>query len=375
MGWFSKKEKVAAPDTASSNPYAAPPPAYDSGSSAPSASYDNKSANLYGGAKESSTYGNSSYGGAKESSGDSYGASVYGSNTKPSGGSNPYGGNNSSPYGGASGGQDDNAYSGKGSYGYGSGGYSAESGYNSKDPYSTGQSKQMTAEEEEEEDADALKSQIRFTKQESVASTRNALRAAARAEEVGRDTLVKLGEQGEKLHQTELNLDMAKNHGHRAEDQAAHLKRLNRSMFVPVAGSPFGRQARADKEEEKIMERHRVAREERERVQAAGMQGQQQVKGGLRPMGAPAMAPRQKMSLAEKAKYQFEADAEDDAMEEEIDDNLHQLGGAIGRLNLLAKTQNQVVQDQNKTIDRLNQKSESVHQQIDRNTHRINKIK
>ncbi|KAF3174302.1 Protein transport protein S9 plasma membrane t-SNARE, variant 2 [Orbilia oligospora] len=380
MGWFSKKEKVATPDTASSNPYAAPPPAYDSGSSnAPSASYDNKSANLYGGAKESSTYGNNPYGAgnnpygaAKESSGDSYGASMYGSNNKakPSGGSNPYGGNNSTP-----GGQDDNPYSGKGSYGYGSSGYSAESGYDSKDPYSTGQGRQMTAEEEEEEDADALKAQIRFTKQESVASTRNALRAAARAEEVGRDTLVKLGEQGEKLHQTELNLDMAKNHGHRAEDQAAHLKRLNRSMFVPVAGSPFGRQAKADKEEEKIMERHRVAREERERVQAAGMQGQQQVKSGLRPMGAPAMAPRQKMSLADKAKYQFEADAEDDAMEEEIDDNLHQLGGAIGRLNLLAKTQNQVVQDQNKTIDRLNSKSESVHQQIDRNTHRINKIK
>ncbi|KAK6523508.1 Protein transport protein S9 plasma membrane t-SNARE [Arthrobotrys megalospora] len=384
MGWFSKKEKVASPDTAPSNPYAqAPPPAYDSGS-APSAAYDNKSANLYGGAKEPSGYGGNPYGGAKESSGDSYGASVYGSNSKPSGGANPYGGNNSNPYGGnnsnpyggsGGGGQDDSSYSGKGSYGYGSGGYSAASGYDSKDPYSTGQSKQMTAEEEEEEDADALKSQIRFTKQESVASTRNALRAAARAEEVGRDTLVRLGEQGEKLHQTELNLDMAKNHGHRAEDQAAHLKRLNRSMFVPVAGSPFGRQARADKEEEKIMERHRVAREEREKIQSAGMQGQQAVKGGLRPMGAPAMAPRQKMSLAEKAKYQFEADEEDDAMEEEIDDNLHQLGGAIGRLNLLAKTQNQVVQDQNKTIERLNQKSENVHQQIDRNTHRINKIK
>ncbi|KAK6352235.1 Protein transport protein S9 plasma membrane t-SNARE [Orbilia blumenaviensis] len=371
MGWFSKKEKVASPDTAPSNPYAqAPPPAYDSGS-APAASYDNKSANLYGGAKSSSG-GSNPYGGSQQSSEDSYGASMYGNNSKPSGGANPYGGNNSNPYGGGA--AQDNAY-GKGSYGYGSSGYSAESGYDSKDPYSTGQSKQMTAEEEEEEDADALKSQIRFTKQESVASTRNALRAAARAEEVGRDTLVKLGEQGEKLHQTELNLDMAKNHGHRAEDQAAHLKRLNRSMFVPVAGSPFGRQARADKEEEKIMERHRVAREERERVQAAGMQGQQQVKGGLRPMGAPAMAPRQKMSLAEKAKFQFEADAEDDAMEEEIDDNLHQLGGAIGRLNLLAKTQNQVVQDQNKTIERLNQKSESVHQQIDRNTHRINKIK
>lgn len=40
------------------------------------------------------------------------------------------------------------------------------------------------------------------------------------------------------------------------------------------------------------------------------------------------MAP--KGSLAERAKYQFEADSEDEAMEEEIDANIDLLHGAAG---------------------------------------------
>ena len=43
--------------------------------------------------------------------------------------------------------------------------------------------RQLTAEEEEEEDVQATKQQIKFIKQEDVSSTRNALRIAAQAEE------------------------------------------------------------------------------------------------------------------------------------------------------------------------------------------------
>jgi len=44
-----------------------------------------------------------------------------------------------------------------------------------------------------------------------------------------------------------------------------------------------------------------------------------------------------KTNLAERAKYQFEADEEDDQLEDEIDANLEALSGAAGRLNLLAR--------------------------------------
>lgn len=47
----------------------------------------------------------------------------------------------------------------------------------------------------EDEDVEAIKTQTRFLKQDTVASTRNALRMAREAEESGRATLLKLGEQ------------------------------------------------------------------------------------------------------------------------------------------------------------------------------------
>lgn len=49
--------------------------------------------------------------------------------------------------------------------------------------------------EEKEEDVEGIKQQIRATKQESVNSTRNALRLAREAEETARGTLLKLGDQ------------------------------------------------------------------------------------------------------------------------------------------------------------------------------------
>lgn len=71
--------------------------------------------------------------------------------------------------------------------------------------------RQLTQSEEEEEDIQAAKSDIKFMKQQDVASTRNALRIAAQAEETGRNTLARLGVQGERMHNTDRNLDIANN--------------------------------------------------------------------------------------------------------------------------------------------------------------------
>lgn len=67
----------------------------------------------------------------------------------------------------------------------------------------TYQERQLTAEEQEEEDVSATKDQIKALKREDVSSTRNALRIAAQAEETGRATLERLAAQGERIHNTE----------------------------------------------------------------------------------------------------------------------------------------------------------------------------
>jgi hypothetical protein len=97
----------------------------------------------------------------------------------------------SGAYGGQSGAYGDSSQSG----GYGSGGPGQGSG-----GYGAYGDRELTAEEQEEEDISATKNEIKFMKQQDVSSTRNALRLAQQAEETGRDTLARLGAQGERIH-------------------------------------------------------------------------------------------------------------------------------------------------------------------------------
>lgn len=124
--------------------------------------------------------------------------------------------------------------------------------------------RQLTAEEEEEEDMKATKQQIRFIKQEDVSSTRNALRIAAQAEESGMNTLARLGAQGERIHNSEKNLDLTSNHNRMAEDKAKELKTLNRSMFAVHVSNPFTAGSRAERRDNDVLERHHLEREQRE---------------------------------------------------------------------------------------------------------------
>lgn len=82
-----------------------------------------------------------------------------------------------------------------GAYGASSGGYGAYG------------DRELTAEEQEEEDIGATKQEIKFMKQQDVSSTRNALRLAQQAEETGRDTLARLGAQGERIHKSVASLN------------------------------------------------------------------------------------------------------------------------------------------------------------------------
>ena len=217
--------------------------------------------------------------------------------------------------------------------------------------------RQLTAEEEEEEDIQATKQDIKFMKQSDVSSTRNALRVAAQAEESGRNTLARLGAQGERMHNTERNLDIGNNHINIAEDKSKELKTLNRSMFAVHMNNPFTAKDRQAQRDEKIMERHRMEREQREATREQTFKSTQRMNQnfkGVEDSYNPA-APR-KTNLAERSKYQFEADEEDDQMEDEIDRNIDELSGAAKRLNMLARATGQEVEAQNGTIQRIAEK-------------------
>jgi hypothetical protein len=92
----------------------------------------------------------------------------------------------------------------------------------------------------------------------------------------------------------------------------------------------------------------------------------------LNKAGGPA---RSKASLAERAKYQFEADSEDEQMEDEIDQNVDLLHGAAGRLNNLARAMGSEVDSQNKHIERIGGKVDKVDDEIALNRNRLDRIR
>ena len=191
-------------------------------------------------------------------------------------------------------------------------------------------------------------------KREDVSSTRNALRIAQQAEETGRATLERLGAQGERIHNTERNLDMASSQNRLAEEKARELKHLNRSMWAMKVDNPFTKSRRARDRDEEIMNIHRSERERRDATRAAAWASSNRQEETARELrGSAAGAEKKRQNLAERSKYQFEADSEDEAAEDEIEDNLDLLGNAVGRLNMTGKAMGKELEVQNKHIDRI----------------------
>jgi hypothetical protein len=159
-------------------------------------------------------------------------------------------------------------------------------------------------------------------KQQDVSSTRNALRLAEQALETGRGTLATMAAQGERIHNTERNLDLASIQSDRANSQTKELTRINASMFS-IVPNPFTGNSKREKEMQKAMDQHKDARETREATAKAKWDSGARAQEAQRKIGATAGAGgNAKGSLMKRSMYQLEPDSEDDAMEGEIHGNL-----------------------------------------------------
>ena len=211
-------------------------------------------------------------------------------------------------------------------YGGGDSSYANSGGYNASDihgGYGAPPDRELTAEEQEEEDINATKQEIRFIKQQDVASTRNARRIAEQSEQIGRDTLARLGAQGERIHNTERNLDLASSQNVLAEEKARELKTLNRSMFAVHVSNPFTAQKREDAAANLARDKNQRERDIRDATQAAAYSSQARSDRQARDLNGNVIRQPNQKNLADRAKYQFEADSEDEEMENELDDNLY----------------------------------------------------
>lgn len=251
---------------------------------------------------------------------------------------------------------------------YGAGAAASSSRYDNHNTGRGGQydglEPQEEARDEEDDEVEAVKQQMRFTKQESLSSTRNALRIARETEETATGTILKLGEQSDKIANTERHLDMSKAHSSRADDNAQEIIALNRSIFRP--NIQFNKKAKRDAEEARILNRHIEEREEREAVRSEALKSQNRADqaltgagtgsgrfadrfgggrfgGGSKPVSAE---DAKKNKLAQRSRYQFEAGESDDELEQELEDNLDEIGNLSSRLNQLGRAMGTEIDDQ-----------------------------
>ncbi|BGP52676.1 hypothetical protein JCM8202_004797 [Rhodotorula sphaerocarpa] len=244
--------------------------------------------------------------------------------------------------------------------------------------YGSGHPPEQEFETEEDQEVEGIKQQMRFTKQESLASTRNAMRIAREAEETARATLDKLGEQSDRIVNTEQHIDLAKAHNDRAVDETKELEKLNRSIFRPTF--TFNKAAKRDREERRLLDRHNAEKAEREEIRREQYQSRQRVDGAFQNMDRDAensalARSRARARGAERSRYQFEATASDDEVEDEIDTNLDELGGLAGRLKMLSTTMGTEVDGQNKKLGKVGGKVDSLDNNVIRSTQRLARVK
>ncbi|KAH7274655.1 hypothetical protein MRS44_000495 [Fusarium solani] len=238
----------------------------------------------------------------------------------------------------------------------GQGGAYGQSGADGGSYGGYGEERQLTAEEQEEAEYQAILQEKRQLQQESASSVNRSVQMARQANEVGRATLARLGAQGERLNNTEKHLDLAANQNKIAQDRAAELKTLNGSMFAVHVSNPFTSKQRQLKADEEVMSRHRAERDAREATRRDGFQANQRMESNFRDMGTAGRA----RGAARKKDYgKFNLDDEEgaDELEDQIDDGITELEGQVSMMNMVGRAIGKEVDAQNKQIDRIMNKA------------------
>lgn len=225
-----------------------------------------------------------------------------------------------------------------------------------------GEQRELTAEEQEEAEYQAILAEKRKIQQESASSVNRSVQMARQANEVGQATLARLGAQGERLHNTEKNLDLASNQNKIAQDRAAELKTLNRSMFAVHVGNPFTSKQRQQKADGEVLNRHRAEREQRENTRREGYTANQRMESNFRELNS--IGP-QRGKTGKKDYGKFNLDDEDDEareLEDQIDDGLDELSGQVHMMNMVGKAIGKEVDTQNSQIGRIMDKVRQIPQ-------------
>ncbi|KAK9721873.1 Protein transport protein S9 plasma membrane t-SNARE [Basidiobolus ranarum] len=230
---------------------------------------------------------------------------------------------------------------------------------------------------DEDAEVHALRQEINKTRDESLASTQNAIRTLKQTEDMAQNTLVKLGEQSESINSIRGQLDIADVQADLAAQKTAELKKLNSSIFKVSFSNPFGSKKKKEKELAKLQAEHKSQQERKEELRKFDYDAKQRVAvaTGRQPgarSGYSGSNHSQDQSFAPNA-YTFEGEGED--QERQIDENLDIMSDSLSRLKNMGLSMRDEIDVQNKVLDGVNQRADEVDQKIHTNQFKLNRIK
>ncbi|KAI9269057.1 hypothetical protein BDA99DRAFT_479080 [Phascolomyces articulosus] len=233
------------------------------------------------------------------------------------------------------------------------------------------------ADDESEQQVDRIKQNIRNVKQDTLQSTRNAVQTIHATQDTAGQTLANLNEQAGQIASIDRDLGVAKEQADEAAQKTRYLKRLNRSIFIPAWKNPFNKKARERQKMEQEQLTHAEALDDRDNARQFEYESQARIQRAQQRMNNnnASSTITNDRSQADRNRYQFEADAEDDAMEDEIDQNLNLLGSATKNLKQMANTMGEEIDSQNKHLEKVIDKVNPVNERIFSTTQQLNRIK
>ncbi|KAH7034884.1 uncharacterized protein B0I36DRAFT_317155 [Microdochium trichocladiopsis] len=237
-----------------------------------------------------------------------------------------------------------------------------------------GEERQLTAEEQEDREADDIKDEIRDIRQQSKQSVMNSEAITNQILENASATYARLGAQHERLNYTEQQLDHGSLAARHARTQGLkELQYYNRSMWNPGMKNPFSSGKRNQEYEKALLEQNQQDRATRETTRKEGYAANQSMEQGFKSLSGadPSRGAWKPTSAAERSKYTFE---EGESDEEEIDQGLERLSNNVHKINLAARLIGNEIDSQNDLIDRLGTKSDALSDTTLLNTATLNKI-
>lgn len=230
----------------------------------------------------------------------------------------------------------------------------------------------------EDEEVEAIRQDIRFVKQESVALTRNTLRMAQEADASGTNTMGMLGSQSERLYNAEQNLLLADTQTSIAESKVKELRRLNRSIFIPATGNPFNKKSRLRQQEANLKTQKEQEKYLRETNRQGVYASEQRLKQGITTNATSSDTYSKyqgEKHLQQAQRYQFENDSEDDEMEKELASNLDQIATYSKKLQNTAKVMGQEVEAQNLRLGKIEEDADRLDINVHLNSTRLSNIR